>query len=107
MKKQTWWITKSMAGTLAAATTLLLEGALVPSFTQGQAATFITWFRANVLESGWVAGLGLVALFSGIVGLFIGEQKGIKIFTGILGAVAGAFLGGDAIINFITSKFLF
>lgn len=106
MKKHTWWITKSMAGTLAAATTLLLEGALFPSFTQGQAATFISWFRLNVLESGWVAGLALVALFGGVVGLFVGEQKGIKIFTGILAAVAGAFLGGDAVITFITAKFL-
>ena len=88
---------------LFALSALALSGALYPSFTQGQAATFITWFRNNILQSGWIAALAFVGLFGGVIGMFIGEQKGMRVFTSLLICVAAAFLGGDQIITLITA----
>jgi hypothetical protein len=93
------------AAVAALAATFGMSGALFPAFAQGAAATFITWFRANLLESGWVAALAFVALFAGVIGMFIGEQRGMKVFTSILICVAAAFLGGDQIIALITARF--
>ena len=93
-----------IAAAAAMASTFSMSGALYPGFTQGQAATFITWFRANVLESGWIAALALVMLFGGIVGMFMGEQRGQKVFFTILICVSAAYLGGDQIINLITAQ---
>jgi hypothetical protein len=95
---------KKAVGIAIAMSTLLMEGALYPSFTQGTAATFITWFRANILESGWMVAVAVIALASGAVGMFLGEAKGMKIALGILIALATAFLGADQIISLVTAK---
>lgn len=95
---------KSAAGAVLALSTMFMEGALYPSFTQGTAATFITWFRANILESGWMVAVAILALASGAVGMFLGEAKGMKIALGILVALATAFLGADQIISLVTAK---
>lgn len=95
---------KGALGVTIAMSTLLMEGALYPSFTQGAAATFITWFRANILESGWMVAVATVALASGAIGMFLGEAKGMKIALGLLIALATAFLGADQIISLVTAK---
>ena len=101
--KQAFNVVKKAMGYSFALSTLALSGALYPSFTQGQAATFITWFRNNILQSGWVAALAFVALFGGVVGMIMGETKGMKVAMGIMICIAAAFLGGDQIIALITA----
>jgi len=95
-----------LAAAAAMASTIGMSGALFPTFIQGTAEPFITWFRANVLESGWIAALAFVAMFAGVVGMFTGEQRGMKVFASILICVATAFLGGDQILALITAKLL-
>jgi len=101
--KHAFNLAKKAMGVFFAMSTLALSGALYPSFTQGQAATFITWFRNNILQSGWVAALAFVALFGGVVGMIMGETKGMKVAMGIMICIAAAFLGGDQIIALITA----
>lgn len=95
---------KGALGVTVAMSTVLMEGAVHPSFTQGMAATAITWFRTNFLESGWIVLLCLVALLSGVVGMVMAETKTMKVVIGIMIGILAAFLGGDQIIALVTAK---
>ena len=95
---------KSAIGVTVAMSAVLMEGAIYPSFSQGMAATAITWFRTNFLESGWIVLLCLVALLSGVAGMIVAETKVMKVVIGIMVAILAAFLGADQILALVTAK---